>query len=308
MYINSINNNGTDYTLSSFGNIIVCSNDINDVKTVTFPNGFVNTNPEPYLTFQVLFVNGHNCVDSTTYMTLNDYNIMVNKNGSLINLPIHEFTESNNVVYKSLQANTILNLFFDGTQFVVIGNPIVLSSTDYIIYANGKVGDGNVGDIKASSLAKIPYGWLECNGQAVLRSTYSELFTKFSTQLYDQTHTLLSRYGEGDGLTTFNLPDYRECALIGVGTNGTNTIKAHDVYTVGEFKDDQFQGHAHKAPIVSTDKYLYAGGGIPDWYGKGTFIAGYVAEPTSDNINGTPRIGTTTHGKQIGITYIIKAL
>ena len=139
MYIDSVNKNGTDYTLSSFGNIIVCSNDIDDAKTVTFPNGFINTNPEPYLTFQVLFVNGHNCVDSTTYMTLNGYNVMVNKNGSLINLPIHEFTESSNIVYKSLQANTILNLFFDGTQFVVIGNPIVLSSTDYTIYANGLI-------------------------------------------------------------------------------------------------------------------------------------------------------------------------
>ena len=165
MYINSINNNGADYTLSSFGNIIVCSNDINDVKTVTFPNGFVDTKPEPYLTFQVLFVNGHNCVDSTTYMTLNDYNVMVNKNGSLINLPIHEFTESSDVVYKSLQANTILNLFFDGTQFVVIGNPIVLSSTDYIIYANGKIGDGDVGDIKIISSENIPYGYFVMVGK-----------------------------------------------------------------------------------------------------------------------------------------------
>lgn len=215
MYINSINNNGTDYTLSSFGNIIVCSNGINDVKTVTFPNGFVNTNPEPYLTFQVLFVNGHNCVDSTTYMTLNDYNIMVNKNGSLINLPIHKFTESSNVVYKSLQANTILNLFFDGTQFVVIGNPIVLSSTDYTIYANGKVGDGNVGDIKAISSENIPYGWLLCDGREVSRTEYSALFNIIGT-----------KFGNGDKINTFNVPDLRGRFLEGANGNLGKRIEA----------------------------------------------------------------------------------
>lgn len=208
MYINSINNNGADYTLSSFGNIIVCSNDINDVKTVTFPNGFVDTNPEPYLTFQVLFVNGHNCVDSTTYMTLNDYNVMVNKNGSLINLPIHKFTESSDVVYKSLQANTILNLFFDGTQFVVIGNPIVLSSTDYIIYANGKIGDGNAGDIKEISSENIPYGWLLCDGRAVSRTEYSALFNAIGT-----------KFGNGDNINTFNVPNLKDRFLQGANGN-----------------------------------------------------------------------------------------
>jgi microcystin-dependent protein len=41
----------------------------------------------------------------------------------------------------------------------------------------------------------IPTGWLECNGQAVSRTTYSELFALIGTT-----------YGVGDGSTTFNLP------------------------------------------------------------------------------------------------------
>ena len=168
-------------------------------------------------------------------------------------------------------------------------------------------------------MAKIPYGWLECNGQAVLRSTYSELFTKFSTQLYDQTHTLLSRYGEGNGLTTFNLPDYRECALIGVGTNGTNTIVAHDVYTVGQFKDDQLQGHKHNdsghnhtfnCGNWENESSQPRGSQAANWFTYRTEL-GYanLGLPTKyDDNYGNPRTGTTTHGKQIGITYIIKAL
>ncbi|MBC7411121.1 MAG: tail fiber protein [Bacteroidia bacterium] len=43
-----------------------------------------------------------------------------------------------------------------------------------------------------------PNGYLECNGQAVNRITYAELFTAIGTL-----------YGVGDGSTTFTLPDLR---------------------------------------------------------------------------------------------------
>jgi phage-related tail fiber protein len=39
---------------------------------------------------------------------------------------------------------------------------------------------------------------LECDGSAVSRTTYARLFAAIGT-----------RYGAGDGVTTFNLPDYR---------------------------------------------------------------------------------------------------
>jgi microcystin-dependent protein len=44
----------------------------------------------------------------------------------------------------------------------------------------------------------VPQGWLQCNGAAVSRTNYSELFSAISTV-----------YGTGDGATTFNLPDLR---------------------------------------------------------------------------------------------------
>ena len=42
----------------------------------------------------------------------------------------------------------------------------------------------------------VPDGWLECNGAAVSRATYADLFKVIGT-----------KYGAGDGSTTFNLPD-----------------------------------------------------------------------------------------------------
>ena len=43
--------------------------------------------------------------------------------------------------------------------------------------------------------AEVPSGWLICNGDAVSRSTYGDLFALIGTQ-----------WGAGDGSTTFNLP------------------------------------------------------------------------------------------------------
>jgi hypothetical protein len=170
--------------------------------------------------------------------------------------------------------------------------------------------------VKASSLVKIPYGWLECNGQAVSRSTYSELFTKFSTQLYDDpsstqdpAHTLLSRYGEGDGITTFNLPDYRECVLVGAGQNDTDTIAEHDVYTQGQFKDDQLQAFAiARGCDAPGDPVAYQYPRSGSQTGNGGYI-NYATPPVPATLNGDePRTGTTTHGKQKGVAYIIKVL
>lgn len=62
--------------------------------------------------------------------------------------------------------------------------------------------------------ASVPAGWLECNGAAVSRATYSSLFAAIGTT-----------WGIGDGSTTFNLPDARGRAPIGVGTGSGLTAR-----------------------------------------------------------------------------------
>lgn len=72
-----------------------------------------------------------------------------------------------------------------------------------------------VGDIKASALSTSHGGWMLCNGQALSRTEYPVLFALIGTN-----------FGEGDGSTTFNLPDYRGKFLRGLGGNS-----AADIYT-----------------------------------------------------------------------------
>jgi microcystin-dependent protein len=70
------------------------------------------------------------------------------------------------------------------------------------------------------SSASVPSGFLECDGAAVSRSTYSALFAIVGTT-----------YGAGDGSTTFNTPDLADNVPIGksgtkalASTGGANTV------------------------------------------------------------------------------------
>lgn len=56
-----------------------------------------------------------------------------------------------------------------------------------------------IGSIVPYGSKEVPTNWLACNGQAVSRTTYADLFTIIGTQ-----------FGEGDGSTTFNLPDINQ--------------------------------------------------------------------------------------------------
>lgn len=58
---------------------------------------------------------------------------------------------------------------------------------------------------------EVPTGWLQCNGAEVSRTTYARLFRKIGT-----------KYGAGDGSTTFNLPDLQHRVL--EGTNTTSEV------------------------------------------------------------------------------------
>lgn len=61
------------------------------------------------------------------------------------------------------------------------------------------------GDLKATARASAPTGWLLCDGAAISRTTYADLFDALGTT-----------YGVGNGTTTFNLPDLRGRVPVGV--------------------------------------------------------------------------------------------
>ena len=84
------------------------------------------------------------------------------------------------------------------------GDPTELAVGTGVLTGNGTdvswhaVGGVPTGMVMPYANATEPSGWLECDGAAVSRTTYSTLFAVISDD-----------YGAGDGSSTFNLPDLR---------------------------------------------------------------------------------------------------
>lgn len=91
----------------------------------------------------------------------------------------------------------------------------------------------------------VPEGWLECNGAAVSRTKYARLFKKIGT-----------KYGAGDGSTTFNLPNLHHRVL--EGTNTTNEVAKY-----------QEAGLPDITGTLCYDRFIHSSKGYA--YGKGSF-------------------------------------
>lgn len=68
-----------------------------------------------------------------------------------------------------------------------------------------------IGGMIAFASDTIPNGWLLCDGRAVSRTEYAELFNAIGT-----------KHGSGDGSTTFNLPNPKGRTLVGKDSTDTD--------------------------------------------------------------------------------------
>jgi microcystin-dependent protein len=137
----------------------------------------------------------------------------------------------------------------------------------------------------------IPTGWLLCDGNTVSRTQYINLFIAID-----------SVWGNGDGYSTFHLPDLRGQFLRGVsGTsnfdpdttlriakyNGGNTGNK-----VGSFQNDELKSHNH---YVTMSSYPTGSNGV--FANGGTFSGGGTVNSTG---------GNETRPKNAYVYYIIK--
>ena len=112
------------------------------------------------------------------------------------------------------------------------------------------VSNGNTtGMIQIFAGPTAPEGWLLCNGAAVSRATYSDLFDVIGTN-----------YGVGNANTTFNLPDLRGRFPLGkddMGQVSADRIADAEADVLGsggglekyELTADELPPHAHELPM-----------------------------------------------------------
>jgi len=94
-----------------------------------------------------------------------------------------------------------------------LGNAGIITATSFIGNGAGLTGVVAVptGAIMAWPVESAPSGFILCHGQAISRSTYSDLFSLIGVM-----------YGAGDGSANFNLPDYRGQFLRGRANGSAN--------------------------------------------------------------------------------------
>lgn len=166
---------------------------------------------------------------------------------------------------------------------------MVLNRHDTTVIDIGPV-TAPVGSVLMFAAAVTPSGWLLCNGQAISRSTYSDLFTAIGTT-----------YGSGNGTTTFNVPNMEarfprmEAATRG-GTGGAATV-THNHTT---------PDHAHNLIGGSPQAHarIFSGGSpVADFNERATSVAswtpsngvsyGGTAQSLSAQTTGTKLAGMT---------------
>ncbi|WP_196603423.1 phage tail protein [Pectinatus haikarae] len=96
-----------------------------------------------------------------------------------------------------------------------------------------------IGVINQFAGAAAPVGYLLCQGQAVSRSTYADLYAVIGTT-----------YGTGDGSTTFNLPNLQD--RVGVGKSSTlSTLGATGGEKTHALTTAELASHNHSASAAT---------------------------------------------------------
>ena len=98
-----------------------------------------------------------------------------------------------------------------------------------------------IGVIRLFAGSTAPNGWLICNGDAVSRSAYSDLFKIIGTT-----------YGVGNSNSTFTLPDMRGRCPIGVGTGASLTARTLGSNVGAEtatLSEANMASHTHTASV-----------------------------------------------------------
>lgn len=150
------------------------------------------------------------------------------------------------------------------------------------------VGQGGIvpaGTVIPYGNTSAPYGYIKCNGAAISRTVYADLFAAVGTN-----------FGAGDGSTTFNLPDLR-----GEFVRGWDDGRGIDSGRgFASAQGHMFQDHTHNSYDHT------AGFGYQSHYsGPYSPINQYDStRATSGAVSGT--YGSETRPRNIAMLYCIK--
>jgi microcystin-dependent protein len=157
-----------------------------------------------------------------------------------------------------------------------------LATTEFVMTALA-----NLGQVSPFAMTEIPLGWLVCDGLAISRTTYADLFATIGTV-----------FGVGDGSTTFNVPDLRGKFLRGFddgrGVDDGRVFGSDQASTIGPHTHGYYAMGGHNSTHTYAD-HVEGTGLEADRSGR---------QYTTDANTG---LGTDTRPVNVAIVYCINA-
>ena len=145
--------------------------------------------------------------------------------------------------------------------------------------------DVKVGTIVISGESSIE-GYLLCNGSLISRTVYGDLFSIIGTT-----------FGNGNGSTTFAIPDLVGAVPRGAGTSSSYTQNV--TVTLGTKDNDSVQDHTHSVPVaVSYD--------VRQTYNISPDLPFRVNEGPATTSSPSARTANETKMKNLGVNFFIK--
>lgn len=171
-----------------------------------------------------------------------------------IDRKFNSLREANQATKESLGLEKVENstyyekpVVFVADYFEVPDNTTFEVENIFIVGPFGKEEKGEqAGEYKDFAMPNPKGRWLFCNGDAISRTKYKELFEAIGT-----------RYGAGDNLTTFNIPDRRG---LFPRTHDAGRGMDPDKRKLGSYQADELKAHTHTYQYTYHSGYLDSGG------------------------------------------------
>ncbi len=140
-----------------------------------------------------------------------------------------------------------------------------------------------------SALSSPTYTWLLCDGSAVSRTTYSDLFNVIGVT-----------YGSGNGVDTFNVPDFR--FRFPLGNNGSSTSFVSGGASTHTIATAELPAHTHDQGTLATASngaHIHAITDPGHNHGGSTGTAAFGSGSLTMTITGGTGSDTGTHSHTI---------
>lgn len=147
-----------------------------------------------------------------------------------------------------------------------------------------------IGVVQAFAGNTVPDGWLLCDGSAVSRTDYADLYAVIG-----------DTYGAGDGTSTFNLPDLTDKFIQGNATSGTEHSAGLPNIT-GQIGVSRYGASPSGSGAFITDEILATEYAAPGGNGIATSLLGFDASRSSAIYGNS----TTVQPPSVTMRYIIK--